>query len=92
MVAELGRVLEHYEQAVQLPLPEKFPKPTRVHAHQGEPCPRCETTLEAVFYEDYVMSYYPQCQTEGRVLKDRRSPACSSERGDPDDRGRRPGP
>ena len=58
--------------AVQLPLPEKFPKPTRVHAHQGEPCPRCETVLEAVFYEDYVMSYCPHCQTEGRVLKDRR--------------------
>ena len=56
----------------QLPLPEKFPKPTRVHAHQGEPCPRCETVLEAVFYEDYVMSYCPHCQTEGRVLKDRR--------------------
>ena len=56
----------------QLPLPEKFPKPTRVHAHQGEPCPRCETVLEAVFYEDYVMTYCPHCQTEGRVLKDRR--------------------
>ena len=65
MVGELGRVIEFYEDAVQLPLPEKFPKPTRVHAHQGEPCPRCETTLEAVFYEDYVMSYCPQCQTEG---------------------------
>jgi formamidopyrimidine-DNA glycosylase len=72
MRGELGRVIEFYEDAVQLPLPEKFPKPTRVHAHQGEPCPRCETTLEAVFYEDYVMSYCPQCQTEGRVLKDRR--------------------
>jgi formamidopyrimidine-DNA glycosylase len=72
MVGELGRVVEFYEDSVQLPLPEKFPKPTRVHAHQGEPCPRCETTLEAVFYEDYVMSYCPQCQTEGRVLKDRR--------------------
>src|SRR5829696_8645654 len=44
----------------------------RVLAHQGDPCPRCETTLEAVFYEDYVMSYCPRCQTEGRVLKDRR--------------------
>ena len=42
------------------------------HAHQGEPCPRCETVLEAVFYEDYVMSYCPHCQTEGRILKDRR--------------------
>ncbi len=72
MVSELGRVLDAYEAAVQLPLPEKFPKPTRVHAHQGEPCPQCGTTLEAVFYEDYVMSYCPECQTEGRVLKDRR--------------------
>ena len=69
---ELSRVLDVYEDKVQIPLPEKFPKPTRVHAHHGEPCPRCETTLEAVFYEDYVMSYCPQCQTEGRVLKDRR--------------------
>ena len=51
---------------------KKFPKPTRIHAHQGEPCPRCGTELEAVFYEDYVMSYCPNCQTEGRVLKDRR--------------------
>ncbi len=72
MVGELQRVLDAYEETVQLPLPEKFPKPTRVHAHQGEPCPRCETVLEAVFYEDYVMTYCPQCQTEGRVLKDRR--------------------
>ena len=69
---ELGRVLDVYEQEVQLPLPEKFPKPTRVHAHQGKPCPRCETVLEAVFYEDYVMTYCPHCQTEGRILKDRR--------------------
>jgi formamidopyrimidine-DNA glycosylase len=69
---ELQRVLDVYEEQVQLPLPEKFPKPTRVHAHQGKPCPRCETVLEAVFYEDYVMSYCPHCQTEDRVLKDRR--------------------
>jgi formamidopyrimidine-DNA glycosylase len=72
MVSELGRVLDVYEAEVALPLPEKFPKPTRVHAHQGEPCPRCDTVLEAVFYEDYVMSYCPRCQTDGRILKDRR--------------------
>ena len=72
MVAELGRVLDVYEEQVAMPLPEKFPKPTRVHNHQGEPCPRCEAVLEAVFYEDYVMTYCPACQTEGRVLKDRR--------------------
>jgi formamidopyrimidine-DNA glycosylase len=71
-ISELERVIDHYEHHVALPLPEKFPKPTRVHAHQGEPCPRCETVLEAVFFEDYVMTYCPYCQTEGRVLKDRR--------------------
>jgi formamidopyrimidine-DNA glycosylase len=72
IAGELGRVVAYYEEHVELPLPEKYPKPTRVHAHQGEPCPRCETVLEAVFYEDYVMTYCPHCQTEGRVLKDRR--------------------
>jgi len=72
MISELGRAIEHYEAKVKLPLPEKYPKPTRVHAHQGEPCPNCGSVLEAVFYEDYVMSYCPSCQTEGRVLKDRR--------------------
>ena len=71
-IAELGRVIAAYEEAVALPLPEKFPKPVRVHGLQGQPCPRCATTLEAVFYEDYVMTYCPACQTEGRVLKDRR--------------------
>jgi formamidopyrimidine-DNA glycosylase len=72
MVSELGRVIDVYEDRVDLPLPEKFPKPTRVHAHQGEPCPQCGTVLEAVFYEDYVMSYCPTDQTDGKVLKDRR--------------------
>ena len=72
MVAELGRVLDVYEERVAMPLPEKFPKPTRVHNHQGEPCPRCEGVLEAVFFEDYVMTYCPHCQTGGRILKDRR--------------------
>jgi formamidopyrimidine-DNA glycosylase len=72
MVGELQRAIDAYEGAVDLPLPEKFPKPTKVHAHQGEPCPRCDTVLEAVFYEDFVMTYCPYCQTEGRILKDRR--------------------
>ena len=71
-VSELGRVIDAYEASVELPLPEKYPKPTRIHAHQGEPCPQCGTVLEAVFYEDYVMTYCPHDQTDGRVLKDRR--------------------
>jgi formamidopyrimidine-DNA glycosylase len=71
-LSELGRALSHYEEVVQLPIPDKLPMPLRVHRHQGEPCPRCGAQLEAVFYEDYVMTYCPADQTEGRVLKDRR--------------------
>ncbi|HEX4466519.1 MAG TPA: DNA-formamidopyrimidine glycosylase family protein [Solirubrobacteraceae bacterium] len=68
----LGRAIEHYEQHVELPIPDRLPMPLQVHRHQGEPCPRCGTTLEAVHFEDYVIAYCPQEQTDGRVLKDRR--------------------
>jgi formamidopyrimidine-DNA glycosylase len=72
MVRRLGEAIAHYEQVISLPIPDKLPMPLTVHRHQGEPCPRCGDRLEAVFYEDYVMCYCPTCQTEGRVLKDRR--------------------
>jgi formamidopyrimidine-DNA glycosylase len=72
MVAVLDGAIEHYERVVALPIPDKLPLPLQVHRHQGEPCPRCGTTIEAVHYEDYVMCYCPQEQTGGRVLKDRR--------------------
>jgi formamidopyrimidine-DNA glycosylase len=72
ILRRLGEAIAHYEQAISLPIPDKLPMPLTVHRHQGEPCPRCGDQLEAVFYEDYVMCYCPTCQTEGRVLKDRR--------------------
>jgi formamidopyrimidine-DNA glycosylase len=71
-IERLGAAIEHYEATVTLPIPDKLPMPLAVHRRQGEPCPRCGTTLEAVHYEDYVMAYCPADQTEGRVLKDRR--------------------
>ena len=43
IVSTLGRAIEHYEQAISLPIPDKLPMPLRVHRHEGEPCPRCET-------------------------------------------------
>jgi formamidopyrimidine-DNA glycosylase len=68
----LGGALDHYEQVVGDSLPDKAPMPLKVHRKQGEPCPRCGTKLEAVHFKDYVMTYCPQEQTGGRVLKDRR--------------------
>ena len=68
----LDGALEHYEQVVKLPIPDKLPLPLQVHRKAGEPCPRCGATIEAVHYEDYVMCYCPAEQTGGKVLKDRR--------------------
>jgi formamidopyrimidine-DNA glycosylase len=68
----LGGAIGHYEHAVRLPIPDKLPMPLQVHRREGEPCPRCSETLRAVHFEDYVVAYCPSCQTEGRVLKDRR--------------------
>jgi formamidopyrimidine-DNA glycosylase len=72
IVSTLGATIERYEQTVKLPIPDKLPMPLKVHRHEGEPCPRCATTLQAVHFEDYVIAYCPSCQTAGRTLKDRR--------------------
>jgi formamidopyrimidine-DNA glycosylase len=44
----------------------------RVHNKLGEPCERCGTPLARVDFEEHTIYYCPKCQTEGRVLKDRR--------------------
>jgi formamidopyrimidine-DNA glycosylase len=72
MVDRLGAAIDHYEAVVGPTIPDKLPMPLTVHGRQGSPCPRCGTTLEAVFFEDYVVAYCPQCQTGGKLLKDRR--------------------
>ncbi len=43
-----------------------------VHGRHGAPCPRCGTNLRRVSYESYEVTYCPACQTEGKVLADRR--------------------
>jgi formamidopyrimidine-DNA glycosylase len=68
----LGAALDHYEQVIGDSVPDKLPMPLKVHRRQGESCPRCGATLEAVHYKDYVMTYCPAEQSGGRVYKDRR--------------------
>jgi formamidopyrimidine-DNA glycosylase len=72
IVATLGGALAAYEQKLELPIPDKVPMPLQVHRRHGQPCPRCGDELRSVHFEDYVIAYCPACQTEGRVLKDRR--------------------
>lgn len=72
VVGRLGSAIAHYEEVVGPTIPDKLPMPLTVHGRQGSPCPRCGTTLEAVFFEDYVVAYCPHCQTGDRLLKDRR--------------------
>jgi formamidopyrimidine-DNA glycosylase len=68
----LGDAIAHYENVISLPIPDKLPMPLQVHRREGEPCPRCGEQLRSVHFEDYVIAYCPACQTDGRVLKDRR--------------------
>ncbi len=68
----LGDAIDHYEKTVGDELPDKLPMPLRIHKREGEPCPRCGTTIEAVFFAEHQTNYCPREQTGGRVLKDRR--------------------
>jgi formamidopyrimidine-DNA glycosylase len=44
----------------------------RVHDKLGEPCYVCGTPIARVDFEEHTIYYCPECQTGGRVLKDRR--------------------
>lgn len=68
----LGDAIDYYEETIGAELPDKPPKPLRIHKHEGEPCPRCGAKLEAVFFAEHQTTYCPEEQTGGRVLKDRR--------------------
>ena len=44
----------------------------RIHDKLGEPCYVCQTPIARVDFEEHTIYYCPECQTAGRVLKDRR--------------------
>jgi formamidopyrimidine-DNA glycosylase len=64
--SELGRGLELRERGAS----DK--KAYRIHDRLGEPCPNCGTPIARVDFDEHTIYYCPTCQTEGRVLKDRR--------------------
>jgi formamidopyrimidine-DNA glycosylase len=47
-------------------------KTYRVHRRLGEPCYVCGAAIAQVDFEEHTIFYCPDCQTGGRVLKDRR--------------------
>lgn len=53
-------------------LPTKLKDRFVVHGRFGRECPRCGDELQRISYEDYEITYCPQCQTEGKLLADRR--------------------
>jgi formamidopyrimidine-DNA glycosylase len=53
-------------------LPTKLGDRFVVHGRHGQPCPRCGQQLRRVSYEDYEITYCAHCQTDDKVLADRR--------------------
>jgi formamidopyrimidine-DNA glycosylase len=64
--SELARGLELRERGAS----DK--KAYRIHNRLGEPCPNCGTPIARVDFDEHTIYYCPSCQTEGRILKDRR--------------------
>jgi formamidopyrimidine-DNA glycosylase len=64
--AELERGLELRERGAN------DAKTYRVHDKLGAPCYVCGTPIARVDFEEHTIYYCPECQTEGRILKDRR--------------------
>lgn len=42
-----------------------------VHGRFGDPCPRCGAPIQRIVYAQRETNYCPECQTGGKVLKDR---------------------
>ena len=72
--ARLAAVIhEDLERALELRLRGKGDKDVYlVHDRLGEPCPQCGSPILRVDFEEHTIYYCAQCQTGGRVLKDRR--------------------
>ena len=53
-------------------LPAKMGDRFTIHNRHGQSCPRCGDTMRRVSFNSREVTYCPTCQTDGKVLADRR--------------------
>ena len=57
--------IDTYEETIGETVPDKMPMPLRVHRREGEPCPRCGTTLAAVYFAEHRRTTAPRSRPAG---------------------------
>lgn len=76
MTEVLGRALQRALLAVERDGPGALKADKRagmaVHGRAGQPCPVCGDTVRQVAFARRSLEYCPTCQTQGKVLADRR--------------------
>jgi formamidopyrimidine-DNA glycosylase len=68
----LGEAAERLVPLSQAGLATKAARGYAVHDRAGEECPRCGNEIRFVSFDEHTLYYCPTCQTDGRVLADRR--------------------
>jgi formamidopyrimidine-DNA glycosylase len=71
-------VLEEWTERLRAEAAEGFPRKVTafregmaVHGRYRQPCPACGAEVQRIVYADNESNYCPNCQTGGRLLKDR---------------------
>jgi formamidopyrimidine-DNA glycosylase len=72
IVSLLGTDTERLVPLSQNGLAAKSARGFRVHDRLGQQCPVCGNEIRQVSFDEHTIYYCPTCQTEGRVLADRR--------------------
>jgi formamidopyrimidine-DNA glycosylase len=68
----LAAAVERLVPLSQAGLATKTKRGYAVHDRAGEECPRCGNEIRFVSFDEHTLYYCPTCQTDGRVLADRR--------------------
>jgi formamidopyrimidine-DNA glycosylase len=72
------RSLEEWVERLRAEFGDEFPKKITAfheammaHGKFGQPCPQCGTSIQRIVYGERETNYCPNCQTGGKLLKDR---------------------